>query len=518
MKDMISGKRPSLKFNALSNLTSLVINVATGLYITRIVFGGLDPTSFGMWMLTSSVVGYFGLLQMGVGTGVMRYVPLYRGQGRLDDVSMIVSTAMAFYTMVGLLILFLSLLLANAIASFFDGGATLAQLIRIVGFAAAIECPLYIYDAALRSYERFAFANVVINLKAFVKALITWWCLHLGYGVVGLGWSLVMVNIVMLILAYMMFCFACREVKLRISLVKFSEMRTLGGYSVWIAIGSIGDTLTFGSAKAIIGKLISLDAVGTFGVVAQLSNYYRRTTYAITKPFMPRFSFLQGQESHNEIRRLFVRANSYLTIFTGLIAVFLWTLGSAFMKVVFDKDMSGMIPVLYVLVGGMLVLGSNRMVIDLLYGLGKQKALAWFAICEGAAVLGLSLWLVQRHGVLGVAAAISIPVAIMRGVVQPYYVCRLIKMSMWKYYDRRIVRLWLIIGGISGLLVWLKAGSFATNWINLIIISSAVVFAYMVIVYALGLDKEERADIIHKAAARFKKQREASPPIAEEVV
>jgi O-antigen/teichoic acid export membrane protein len=520
MKDMINGKRPSLKFNALSNLTSLVINVVTGLYMMRIVMRGLDPTSFGMWMLTSSVVGYFSLLQMGVGTGVMRYVPLYRGQGRLDDVSMTVSTAMAFYTLAGLMILASSWLLADVIASFFAGGPTLSQLIWIVGLAAALECPSYIYDAALRSYERFVLANVVLNLKAFVKAFVTWWCLHLGYGVVGLSWSLVTVNVVMLILADVMFRFACREVKLRISSVKFSEMKVLSGYSVWIAIGSIGDTLTFGLAKAIIGKLISLNAVGTFGVVAQLSNYYRRTTYAITKPFMPRFSFLQGRENHSEIQRLFVRATSYITIFTGLIAVFLWALGPAFMKVVFDKDLSSMVPVLAVLVGGMLVLGSNRMVIDLLYGLGKQRALAWFAMCEGISVLALSLGLVQSVGILGVAIGTSAPVIVMRGIVQPYYACRLMQMSLGEYYGRRIVRLWIIIGGFSGVLVVLKAGTLATNWFNLIVASAAVAFMYLAIVYLVALDNEERRDIIRQVVSRFKKRTQTpeTSPVAEEAI
>ena len=522
MKDLINGKRPSLKINAASNMVSLGINVLTGFYITRIVFGSLDPTSYGMWMLTSSVVGYFSLLQMGVGTGVMRYVPLYRGQGRTDDVSMTISTAMVFYTLTGLLILALSFLLAPQIAAFFAGGVILAQLIKIMGLAVALECPSYIYDAVLRSHEKFILANAVVNFKAVVKAIVTWWCLHVGYGVVGLSWSLVAVNLVMLILADVLFRYACRDVHLRIRSVKFSEVKVLSGYSMWIMLASVGDTLTFGTAKAIIGKLISIPAVGPWGNVAQLSNYHRRTTYAITRVFMPRFSFLQGSQNNDEIRRLFMRASLYVTIFAGLTAIILWSLGTTFMTLWLKKDMKYMGPVLSVLVGGMLVLCSNRLVIEMLYGLGKQHALAWFAAFEGSSVLVLSILLVKWYGVLGVAMGIAAPVAIMRGIVQPYYACGLIKMPLRQYYGQRILRVWLVTGGLSGILVWFGVRAYAGTWIRFLFVSVIIAIVYLAVIYAVAFGKEERKSIMQNMMRRLLKrpqQKEAAQePLAQETV
>jgi O-antigen/teichoic acid export membrane protein len=515
LNDMINGKKPSLKFNALSNMVSLAVNVVTGLYITRIVFGGLDPTSFGMWMLTSSVVGYFSLLQFGVGTGIMRYVPLYRGQKRLDDVSMTVSTAMAFYTVTGLLILALSFLLSGMLADFFNGGPMLARLIKIMGLAVALECPSYIYDAVLRSHERFVIGNAVVNFKAVVKAVVIWWCLHLGYGVVGLSWSLVAVNVVMLIVADIVFRRACSDVRLSFRLMRFSHVKILSGYSVWIAIASIADTLTFGSAKAIIGKMVSIPAVGPWGNVAQLSNYHRRTTYAITRVFMPRFSFLQGSQSHDAIRRLFMRATLYVTSFTGLTAVILWTLGPAFMILWLKKDISYMTPVLMVLVGGMLVLCSNRLVVDMLYGLGKQRVLACFSTAEGLTVLALSIWLVRFYGVLGVAIGIAVPIAIMRGIVQPYYACRLANLSLWHYYGHRILRLWLVIGGLSAALVWLNVGAYATTWIRFFIASVLIAVVYSVIVYAMAVGKEDRASIRKNVRAWLSSRRPVAAKAAK---
>jgi O-antigen/teichoic acid export membrane protein len=525
MKDMISGKRPSLKFNALSNVVSLGINVLTGMYIMRIVNGRLDEITFGMWMLTSSVVGYFSLLQMGVGTGVMRYVPLHRGKRMQDNVSTTVSTGMAFYSTVGLIIFLFSVIFGNVIAEFFNGGSVLASLIRIVGLAAALECPFYIYDAVLRSYEKFALANVLTNSKAIAKAVTTWLILHLGYGVIGLAWTLVIVNIIMLLACHITFRLACSDVHLGIRSIRRSEVGILTAYGIAILAASVGDTLTFGSAKPIIGKLVSLQAVGAFGVIAWLSNYYRRTVYQVTKVFMPRYSFLQGSNADDEIKRLFVRSTRYVVIFTGFIGVLLWAMGPAFIRLFLPtKDYGHAMPALMVLVTGMFVLGSNRMIIDLLYGLGRQKLLAVFSTIEGTVAITFSLALAYilpvEHRMLGVAVGICAPVIIMRSIVQPYYACRLLKISLRQYYEQRILRLWAFAGALGVSTAWLGLGAYADNWFKFFIASAAVIAAYTMIVYAIALDKRERASVVQKVLFRLgrKKQTAPAPPVAEEVV
>src|ERR1044071_4865332 len=97
----ITGKnpagRPSLKLNALSNFGGLAVSVAVGFFLTPALLNYLGEKKFGIWTLASSLVGYFGLLEFGVGAAVFRYVPLYHGQGDSHRVSAVVSTSLAFY-------------------------------------------------------------------------------------------------------------------------------------------------------------------------------------------------------------------------------------------------------------------------------------------------------------------------------------------------------------------------------------------------------------------------------------
>jgi len=56
----------------------------------------LGEKRFGIWTLASSLVGYFGLLEFGVGGAVFRYVPLFHGQGDYHRVSSVISTSLGF--------------------------------------------------------------------------------------------------------------------------------------------------------------------------------------------------------------------------------------------------------------------------------------------------------------------------------------------------------------------------------------------------------------------------------------
>ena len=90
--DKSPSSRPSLKWNALSNFGGLVASVAIAFFLTPAMLAYLGEERFGMWTLVSSLVGYYGLLDFGVGAAVFRYVPLFRGQGNHHRVSAVISS------------------------------------------------------------------------------------------------------------------------------------------------------------------------------------------------------------------------------------------------------------------------------------------------------------------------------------------------------------------------------------------------------------------------------------------
>lgn len=500
-------QRPSLKVNALSNWVALCVNIAIGFFLTPAIVAHLDEKRFGMWILASSVVGYFGLLQFGVGTGVLRYVPLYRGTGDKARVSSVVSTAMALYVGMGLLAFIASWCFADLISNFFEGGPEFALLVRIVGLAAALQFPVLIFDAAIKGYEGFVYANLVGLISAITRMIALFGCIILGYGLIVMGWALVIVNVVAVLAGAFAFRCYCSDVKLSLRAVKLVELKTLLYFGLTIMACGFAQLLTFDVPQQIVGKVISLEAVGFFGVVALLVMYYRRAIYALTKVFMPRFSYLSGRDdrdANKEIRGLFLRGTKYATILASAIAMLIWAVGPSFLRLWISKNFDEAVPALIILASGTLVLLSHRMSIDLLYGLGKQVYIATVDIIEGVAVFVLCLILSFKYGLTGVAIGVSVPIILIRGLVQTNYVCQLIKVNFWWYYGHCILKPWLV-SIVIGVLVWaFGMGRYAQDWISLFVATGMLLLIYSNLIYFIVFERTERAKINCVLSAAFK--------------
>jgi O-antigen/teichoic acid export membrane protein len=75
--------------NAAASYVTLVAQIASGLIVTPLLFRSLGTAAFGTWSLLVSLVGYLGLLELGIGTATLRLVAVRSGEaasGEIDDV------------------------------------------------------------------------------------------------------------------------------------------------------------------------------------------------------------------------------------------------------------------------------------------------------------------------------------------------------------------------------------------------------------------------------------------------
>ena len=499
-------KKPSLGLNALSNWIALVVGAVVGFLLMPAIMAHLGEKRFGMWMLVSSLVGYFGLLTLGKGTSVLRYVPVFRGKGDQESVSATVSTGLACYMSVGLLILTISFFFANVLSDFFEGGQELAGLIRAVGLAAALECPTRIFDASIRGHEGFILVSTVDVIGSIVRALALFGCIYMGYGLVPMGWALVIVALIILATKGAIFKSYCKGVRLNIGKISMAAFRLLLLYGLVIMVESGGHFLTVHSPKLIIGKIVSLEAVGFFGFGYMLISYYARLMSAVSRVFMPRFSYLSARSDDKEILRLFLRGSVYMAIISGSIALLIWAVGPSFLNLwAKNEQIRQVFPALIIIAAGALVWLSHRLSMELLYGLGKQKNLAAFSVAEGVCVTGLSLALSYKYGLTGVAVGASVPLMLVRGVIQSIYVCRLLKISYWRYCAGSFFKSWIIAAALAVSSYWLGVVNFAKNWPSLFLISILILLTYGSSVYLLVLGRAEKQRVNERLLRAFRR-------------
>ena len=68
-------------FNTATNYVAKILFLATGFVLTPFLLRHLGQTTYGLWVLVNSVVTYGGLLDLGIGAAVIKFMAEYRARG-----------------------------------------------------------------------------------------------------------------------------------------------------------------------------------------------------------------------------------------------------------------------------------------------------------------------------------------------------------------------------------------------------------------------------------------------------
>lgn len=490
--------RPSLLINAASNWAVLVLNILVGLVLTPVIIAHIGKGGYGIWTLTISFIGYFGLLRLGVGTAIMRFIPYYDGRDDKKALDGTFSTAMAIYIAVGLLILAVSFIGCRSISDFFGQGQQFSLMLRIIGIAAAISCPCAVFDAIIRSRENFVAANLIASIMALAKAAGLTACLYLGYGLITMTLLMVFLSVFCLLVDIIIFTKVCPDIKFSIKLIRLSYLRRLLSLGILVTITSLGFILRFQSERIIIGKFMNMQYLGVFAVAATLMTYFRNTIGATTRVLRPRFGYLDGRRNYERSVSLFLTGTKFAALVACGLALLLMVAGPAFIRLWVGSGFEPVYPVLLVLAAAYMVGQSQTTCVSMLGGFGKQGLLAALALAEGIANVALGIILVRNFGMVGVAVAIAVPMIIFQGIIQPTFACRVLGIRTSQYFKQCLVKPWALVIFLFLAATLADLPRLAVTWPSFILFALAATATFAAISYQLVLGPQERSLIINK--------------------
>ena len=500
-------KRPkkSLKRNALSNVTFFGISASVTFFITPFIIAYLGQRQYGIWALVSSFVGYFGLLRFGIGTGVLKFVSYYRSNRTSIEVSKIVNSGLSLYIAIGLLIPFIGELIAQPLSSFFLSSSELTTLIKIVAVAAAIETPMHIFDASIRAYEGFIVSNILQAVTLIIRSALLITCILFDLGIEAMVYSLVVVSSIKLLITIVAFFLQCPEVKISIKYINLDSLKELSVFGISIISTTIFSMIVNTLPKVIIGRYISIEAVGIFHIAKMLDTYYRRGIRFITTVFLPRFSMLSGQNNIKGIKDLFISSSKIISLISGLIATGLWTVGPGFIRLWVEESSLKVIPLMLIITFSGLVYNSPRLGIELLLALGKQNLHVLMTFMETILVLVFSIFLSQSFGLIGMAYAITIPRFIVYAIISVIFQCKAIGLNPLQFYLKVIFRAWIPVVICTIIGFSLNFDQHITTWNVFIEFVIIVTCMYSILMLLFSLTIEERFSLETLITDRVKK-------------
>lgn len=442
---------PSLVTNAASNWVVLGVHTVIGFLLTPFIIRHIGRSDYGIWTLVASIVGYYGVLGLGVNSAITPYTARYIGQGDQRALEKFVSTALTFFTGVGLIALVASFTLAGPLARFFnippDRFASFQHTMWLVGFAAAVGFPEKTLSSIIRGYENYVASNCIAVVTALLRTGLTVWLLLDGFGLFGAALAVAVSDAFSLGASVVLCRTQANGVRIRLFTGSWQMLRVLLLYGSTTVLIVFSDMLRFQIDSTVIGKFVGLEAVAVYAIAAVLTKYFCEGIRSTFKVLKPRFAVLYGSGQKEELQQTLLRATTVGSIVAFGGAALLVVLGRPLIHLwVGTKFTDAAVP-LYILVAALSFEMAQNAGLNVLYALDRIRLLAGVWILEALINAALSLLLVGPLGIIGVALGTAIPCFISKLIVVPCLVTRAASIPITRYY-LRIIPTALIAGAV----------------------------------------------------------------------
>jgi O-antigen/teichoic acid export membrane protein len=461
----------------------------------------LGATGYGVWTLVVSLTGYFGMLDLGLRQSVGRFVARHMALKDDDNVNRTISSALAMLGAAGVLGL-----LATVIANFSFGifridlhsqaDARIALL--IAGVNISIALPLSVFNAVLFSLERFDVVSRITVIGALTRSMLVILALSRGHGLIALASVTLLASSGEYIAAALCARTLYPGLSPRRSYVDFARCRELFGFGIYRFIWIVANQLIFYTDTLVIGIFLNAAAITYYAIAGSLINYGRNIVSLAADTFYPAATRLDARNDTSGLQDLLVLGTRIaLAVGLPLCLGFLF-LGKQFITLWMGPGYA--ISSVYLIVLTIPQVSSMSQYISalILVGMAKHKVLAYVTLLEGIANLVLSIVLVRKIGLIGVAWGTAIPHAITTTLVIPFYTLRTLEMRWSDYVVRGFVRPILAAVPAAGACYAFSILVVSPSWLVFGCEVLAVGLISALVNYYVGLSPEQRSLFVDK--------------------
>ena len=433
----------SLKINALSNWAAFCINIIIGLILTPYIITSVGKDGYGIWVLVGSFAGYYGLLNLGVGSALLRYAAKYAAEKNDEALNEVASTALTIFGLTGLVVFAGSLWLGNPLAEFFqvpdDLKAEFVNVVWIVGLSTGLTFAGSIFGTIIMAFERFILTNVSSISAGILRAALIVLFIEFQYNIVGIAYATLLITIYEVVLNAYLAKRVAPTIKPNYYSAKPRMVKKLVLYGGVTSVITIADIMRSNLDHVVVAKWVGLEYVAIYGIGLILLRYIVRIITTGMSVLTPRFAKLDGEKAVKNMQALFLKSLSisgFLAFGAAMVAIvfgryiIVWWVGEEFTESAI---------ILAILSSSAAVAISQNPAIGLMYAIKKHHYYATATIIEAFANLGLSIYLAEIYGMIGVALGTLISMTIVKAIVMPIYVSRLIKIP-WLEYIKPIIK------------------------------------------------------------------------------
>lgn len=414
------------------------VYMAATFFLTPFIIKSVGDSVYGLWIVILSVIGYAGLLEMGVQSAVIKLVAQYRASNDEEKVNGTVVTASVFFLTIGIgVAAFCWLALPSFLGYFMKDPEWIdmgRDLVMVLGIDMLIVFQGYVFTGMIYGLQLYLARNIIDIVITALYAVLVYIFLNGGGGI----YELAVIKTVVDAIAIIAFYVLCRKSNAGFRLKPgYASMRTLR------EIISLGGKIFTSATMAriannadplIVSYFLSTVWASVFSIPKRILDYMREITWTITTGFMPAFSDLQGRNDAEGIRAIYINYTRYIfvLILPGLVSVFVY--GDTFIRLWIGPEYADKGRVALVLLGTAFAVEALQPLLwKLFIGIGKLNSLVKTFSITALMYIAIGAVLASRYGINGIAASALI-IAVINQVIFLRHACDYLGISVARFF------------------------------------------------------------------------------------
>ncbi|HEY8227541.1 MAG TPA: oligosaccharide flippase family protein [Pyrinomonadaceae bacterium] len=488
-----------LLMGIFASYTQIVLSLMVGFVSTPLYLKFLGQENYGLWITMSSITAYLSLSTVGFSTtSLVRMSQAYAQDDRRQVGRLLTTSAVLWFGVAALACCLLILLVAmGAIRPELFGasnatGRWVLPVLMVLALGFLLSQPLDVFRLAVRAFQRVDLeqAYIALNKLLLFGAAVT--VIALGGGVLGLAVTTVGCQLTLGVVLVVAIARFYPNVPLSFNQFDIGTARKLIVPSFYFFAISMAGSLIWGTDNLVISTNMGLSAVAPFAVAMQLSTMGTGLLAATINATMPRVSALDSLNEHEKLKILLKQVVKLEFALVSLLGIGFFSFGVGFLRLWVGPQNVAPRSVLGVLLLVFLVRSFAMPFEMVLVGTLKHRVYAGVVIAEGLLNLFLSLFLVRRMGLLGVALGTLVSHLLCTGWFLPTKGLSLVGLHLRDVFWTSLMPITpAILVGLTTAQV-LKIGISIDGWIMLVLSSMITAVVFLTLLWIVGLRPEER--------------------------
>lgn len=439
--DDITGQS-RIAWNVFSSWTCYVVLVISGFLMPRLIDRHVGQHALGIWDFSWSIVNYFQLAGLGIGSSVNRYVAKYRAENDVVSLRIAVSSVCFMQLIIGIFITLATFLLVWVIPYFYQEklGSELYDarwVIIFLGMTLAIQMAFDSYRGVMTGCHRWDLHNALNSASYFLIVCGMGAALELKGGLVSLSVIYFCGCLIAELVRRRCSRHVCPELQMGIRYVRYSEIRNLLVFGIKRIMIGIPEMLVVQGTSILIAWHLGPAALAVFSRPNALIRHAQTFVNKFALVLTPTAGSLQGSGRQKDLHELFLESTRVAAYLSLPMVCFLGILANPILRLWMGPNYEYGILLTILCIGYFLVLVQEPAA-SILIGMNSHGSIGMLSLATTLGMFGVGVIGFNAYGLTmeWAAAGIALFVGIGTGVVVLASGCRKLNVSPERFVKR----------------------------------------------------------------------------------